>query len=134
MKLDQQETKEKNIPIQHFFIDFRYLLLKPKIEQYFGSYLVNDAKYKVPIHNSNGMTEHELSILLQQLNQAYGKQIDNQHEVSIFIDFLFERNLWIIKTQFFIFMIFFFIPFMLQLFTVDNPEMVITLNTSCLII
>lgn len=48
------------------------------------------------------------------------------------IDYLYSKNVWIIKSQFFLFILGFMIPFFVQIMTVNNPKQVVIMNTICL--
>ena len=133
MKMDQQDNSVKNIPIQHFFIDLRYLLLKPKVELCVSRHRPRETRYRVPLKHLRGLSEHNFAMLLMALNQAYGKEIDDQLEVMRCIDYIFSKNLWIIKAQFYIFLLGFLVPFLLQMLQYQTTTYVILYNCSCLV-
>lgn len=98
MKLDDKEISEnKNIPVKHFLIDLRFMLLKPKLEKINDWNQRDDDNFNIIDFSQDGYSQFQLSKFLLAINEVYGQEVDSQMEIRYCIDSLFERNLNIIK-------------------------------------
>ena len=68
-----------------------------------------------------------------QIKDAYGDAIELQRDYRHVIDALFFESSWIVRAQFFIFALGFFLPFLIQLFYTRSAAGVIICNVLCAI-
>jgi hypothetical protein len=113
---DIKDTSDKNIPVKHFFIDFRNMLLKPKLEKLMGGKVSEHSEFDICNVSEDGLSLFELCELINIINEAYGEEIENQTDLRHVIDAIFDKNSWIMRYQFRIFALGFFLPFVTQLF------------------
>lgn len=78
------------------------------------------------------MTLYDLISLFKQQNIIYGTMIDDHPLVVSSNDALFNVNKVVVKIQLFVFIFFFCVPFVSQLFSL-NSNWVLGCNISCLI-
>lgn len=78
-------------PVRHFYIDFRNMLLKPKLEKIAnrGWQLEKHHRQFDVIPGDELYSEFDVSRVLDALNSVYGKEIEYQVEVMHCIDSLF---------------------------------------------
>lgn len=76
-----------------------------------------------------------LSELLNKIVDKYDYAVDEYLAIKYMIDSQFEITYTFVKRQAILYLIFFFIPMLLQIFYLDNnPEYVLYCNHSCLFI
>ena len=110
-KEDETNGVEKEIPVKHFFLDFRMLYLKRKLRIICG-----DPNFEAVLSdNDEGLSLYQLSKFVRKLNIEYSDDIEKQREVRKIIDSIFFQTSWVIKAQLAIYFTFFFIPFITQL-------------------
>lgn len=74
-QLDQKDTAQKDIPVAHYLIDLRAVMLVQKVAKAIGK---NQSRYRnsiMALDNHQGLSEHQLGHLLQFLNEKFGQDI-----------------------------------------------------------
>lgn len=108
------------------------MLLVPKIAKVTKRFADRFKDFALESKGEDGICEFEFSMFLQLQNDFYGDDIDEQCEIQNIIDYLYFKNVWIIKSQFFLFILGFMIPFFVQITAKENPSLVVLTNTICL--
>ena len=112
-------------PVNCFYLDFRALILNRKL---------NDIeKGKINSGNSYKWDKLDLGIFLQNLHQVHGEDIEDMRHIMHMIDALFDDVSWIMRYEFYFFVVFSIVPFLLQMVYVRSYWGVIFCNVICLI-
>jgi hypothetical protein len=77
---EERDTVLKNIPVQHFMIDFEYLITSEKISNFLENKTIEP--YSI--------TEHQFSEIIFKINEKYGNDIINQENFKHIIDYQFH--------------------------------------------
>ena len=84
-KEDEENGVEKDIPVKHFFLDFRMLYLRRKLRL-----ICNDPGFDAVLSdNDEGLSLYQLSKFMRKLNIEYSEDIEKQREVRKIIDSIF---------------------------------------------
>ena len=76
----------------------------------------------------------DFSEMLRNLHNIYGDDIENQFDIKSCIDVLFVKCKPIMQGLFIIYLLFFCLPFFLQIFVLRDPFYIRLCNVSCLMI
>ena len=116
---DDKSQEQATTPVRHFKLDFRNLLLRPKMEQIHGYYLTYQRRHPF-LPPDQSFSEFDLAKLFCALNNTYGNQIEKMPELQHCIDTIFYDNKWIVHCQLIIFFLCFLLPYLVQLFWLDD--------------
>jgi hypothetical protein len=72
MQEDKEDEGEKSVPVKHFLIDFRFIMLKPQLEYINGTHENETEKYDIVMIESTGYTSFRLANFLCAVNEVYG--------------------------------------------------------------
>lgn len=134
MHLDEKNKKKKEYPIKNYLIDLRFLTLVPKIEQIIGRRKTVKDSLKLTPKGDNGFSEYRFARFLEIQNEMYGKDVEKQEEIRRCIDYQFNKNVWLLKMQFYVFLFGFLLPFMMSMLKPGfiKPETVVILMKICM--
>lgn len=126
--IDRFEDKPKDanmaIHVEHFSLQLKSQILKAKIKEYH-----RDEKI-----SGHAFTDLELAQMLNSIVNKYDYAIDDYISIKFMVDSQFETTKKFFMIQAFIYIVFFFVPLMAQIFILDNhPNWVIKCNQSCLV-
>ena len=86
---NEEDTKTvRDVPVKHFYIDFRYMLLRRKIYD-----TINDELD--PKKNYMTMSMYDLANFYSDLRKSYGEDLEIQRDVRNSIDALFYETKYI---------------------------------------
>lgn len=73
--LDRQDESEKDIPVAHYLIDLRSLMLIQKVSRVLGKNQNRYNRSDLNFRHQDGFSEHQLGYLLLFLNKKFGNDI-----------------------------------------------------------
>lgn len=134
MHLDQKDKSKKVYPIKNFLIDLRFMTLVPKIEQIIGRRMTVASSLHVQPKGNEGFSEYRFARFLEVQNEMFGKDVEKQEEIRKCIDYQFNKNVWLLKMQFYVFLFGFLLPFQIQMLKpgVIKPTQVVFLMNVCM--
>ena len=115
-----QSEKEKDFEVEHSYIDFRQYQLELK--------LIKVNNEKLPYKITPAFSQFEVADMVSQIAEKQLHQLENFKCLQKIIDYQFELSKIYFKIQFLCFVLFYLVPFIFQMFVVDNPRLVRTLN------
>jgi len=76
MKIDEEDKRVKEMPMQHYLVDLRYFLLIPKIAKVTGRYKDRYSNFEIEADGEDGICENQFSMFLKMQNDFYGDNVD----------------------------------------------------------
>jgi hypothetical protein len=71
------------------------------------------------------------SLMLRQLYLSYGSTIDQQRFIRDIIDFYYDKTRWAMINIGFLYLFFFFLPFLIQIYINDGIVLILCLSSCC---
>ena len=103
----EDESVKKEFPIKHFYLDFRFMMLKRKLNKIYSK------EWEPDMQSKQTLTLYDLSLFFSQLKDAYGDNIEMQRDVRNTIDAIFDTTKYIMKVQFVLYTAGYILPLLL---------------------